>query len=378
MDFMKVIKIKLKNIQKYLIQKIPLINTILIFLRKFSFYFFIYLFSYCFFIFPYEALYYLYFGNIIGINSFLINFCITTIVISYFRSVIRLSFLRYLIHYGIGIGFIGFFILIFGLLINIIFTGNSEKIALICLNIHIFLIILSIKNGNTIYLKTLDIRTDKKIKTDINLIFLSDLHLGSNSKNHLKKIIKKIKQIKYDLLLIGGDMIDSSKFNLGNLKLFFEISKPIIFVSGNHEYYLNNFKEKLSSLKEYNINFLNNMSFKYKELNIIGISDDINLNTKENLTTKLLKRNFFNLVLVHKPCLWDFLPSSIDLMLSGHTHNGQIFPFNLIVKLKYKYIFGLYKKSNSKLYVSSGSGCWGPRMRLGSRNEIVYIKLRKK
>ena len=100
--------------------------------------------------------------------------------------------------------------------------------------------------------------------------------------------------------------------------------------------------------------------------------------TKKNLTTKLLKRNFFNLVLVHKPCLWDFLPSSIDLMLSGHTHNGQIFPFNFIVKLKYKYVFGLYKKSNSKLYVSSGSGCWGPTMRLGSRNEIVYIKLKNK
>ena len=75
------------------------------------------------------------------------------------------------------------------------------------------------------------------------------------------------------------------------------------------------------------------MSFNYKELNIIGISDDVRLNKKKNLTTKLLKRNFLNLVLVHKPCLWDFLPIEIDLMLSGHTHNGQIFPFNFFVKL---------------------------------------------
>ena len=355
-----------------------MINTISLFLRKFSFYIFIYLSSYCFFIFPYEVLYFLYFGKVLGFYSLLINFCITTIIIFYFRSSIKFSFLRYLINYGIGIGFIGFFILIVGLLINKIFAGNSQTIALICLNIHIFLIFLSIINGNTIYLKTLNIRTDKKIKNDINLIFLSDLHLGSNSKNHLKKIIKKIKQLKYDLLLIGGDMIDSSTFNFDNLKLFFGISKPIIFVSGNHEYYLRNFREKLSSLKEYNINFLDNMSFNYKELNIIGISDDVPLNTKKNLTTQLLKRNFFNLILVHKPCLWDFLPSKIDLMLSGHTHNGQIFPFNFIVKLKYKYTFGLYKKLSSKLYVSSGAGCWGPKMRLGSRNEIVYIKLKNK
>ena len=64
-------------------------------------------------------------------------------------------------------------------------------------------------------------------------------------------------------------------------------------------------------------------------------------------------------------------------MLSGHTHNGQIFPFNFIVKLKFKYIYGLYKNNFSKLYVSSGSGCWGPRLRLGSSNEIVNIRLKK-
>ena len=69
------------------------------------------------------------------------------------------------------------------------------------------------------------------------------------------------------------------------------------------------------------------MSFNYKELNIIGISDDVRLNTKKSYN-KIIQKNFLNLVLVHKPCLWDFLPIEIDLMLSGHTHNGQIFPFN--------------------------------------------------
>ena len=62
-------------------------------------------------------------------------------------------------------------------------------------------------------------------------------------------------------------------------------------------------------------------------------------------------------------------------MLSGHTHNGQIFPFNFLVKLQFKHIYGLYEKLNSKLYVSSGSGCWGPKMRLGSKNEIVRIQI---
>ena len=62
-------------------------------------------------------------------------------------------------------------------------------------------------------------------------------------------------------------------------------------------------------------------------------------------------------------------------MLCGHTHNGQIFPFNFFVKLKYPNIYRLYEKLNSKLYVSSGAGCWGPKMRLGSQNEIVELIL---
>ena len=65
-------------------------------------------------------------------------------------------------------------------------------------------------------------------------------------------------------------------------------------------------------------------------------------------------------------------------MLSGHTHNGQIFPFNFLVKLKYKYIYGMYHQKNSSLYVSSGVGCWGPKMRLGTQNEIVSVFIKKK
>ena len=64
-------------------------------------------------------------------------------------------------------------------------------------------------------------------------------------------------------------------------------------------------------------------------------------------------------------------------MLCGHTHNGQIFPFNFLVRLKHKYMYGIFKNKNSTLYVSSGIGCWGPKMRLGSNNELVQIIIRK-
>ena len=86
----------------------------------------------------------------------------------------------------------------------------------------------------------------------------------------------------------------------------------------------------------------------------------------------------FNLLIAHKPSFWSAFNEQIDLMLSGHTHNGQIFPFNLLVKLKFKNLYGLYTNRQSYLYVSSGVGCWGPKMRLGTQNEIVEIFLNNK
>ena len=101
------------------------------------------------------------------------------------------------------------------------------------------------------------------------------------------------------------------------------------------------------------------------------------MEAQKNIARKLIQAEFFNIVLVHKPSLWGYVYEETDLMLSGHTHNGQIFPFNLFVRMRFKNIYGLYEKLTSKLYVSSGSGCWGPKIRLGTRNEIVDVLISK-
>jgi hypothetical protein len=62
-------------------------------------------------------------------------------------------------------------------------------------------------------------------------------------------------------------------------------------------------------------------------------------------------------------------------MLCGHTHNGQIFPFNFLVRLQFAQTYGHYGVPGAQLYVSSGAGCWGPGMRLGSRNEIIHLEI---
>ena len=196
-------------------------------------------------------------------------------------------------------------------------------------------------------------------------------------KKHLEKILLKIKDLEFDFLLIGGDFIDSSSFDLNDLDILKNLKKPIFFISGNHEYYIKDYEKKLKKLKNYDISFLDNESFQLKKINLIGISDNLTLQNQKNTANKLIQKNLFNLILVHKPNLWNHIYEKTDLMLSGHTHNGQIFPFNFFVRLQYKYIYGLYKQSKSILYVSSGSGCWGPNMRLGTKNEIVDIVIAK-
>ena len=275
-----------------------------------------------------------------------------------------------------GIGFISFWIASLGLLINTFALTNSLIVGIFCVLTILLITLISISNGEDLKSKSLHL-SSPKVDEQINLVFISDTHLGSNSKTHLEKIYSKIEKIKFDLLLIGGDFIDSSAFDLKGLEVLKKLNKPILFVSGNHEYYIKDHEEKLSRLSDYGLTFLDNESFKFKGINFIGISDNQSIGDQKLVTSKLIKKDLFNLVIVHKPSLWEFVYKNIDLMLSGHTHNGQIFPFNFFVRLQFKYIYGLYQKLNSKLYVSSGSGCWGPRMRLGTTNEIIQILISK-
>jgi uncharacterized protein len=85
-----------------------------------------------------------------------------------------------------------------------------------------------------------------------------------------------------------------------------------------------------------------------------------------------------SILLYHLPTGLKVVNSAgIDLQLSGHTHNGQMMPFNFLVKLMFPYMTGLYEYKGSKLYVSQGTGTWGPPMRLGSNCEITLLKLKK-
>ena len=295
----------------------------------------------------------------------------------YSRTHVTAPALKVFIHYGLGMGFVAFFVLNTGLLASAVLPGLTREIGWVALAVTVAVCAKGMANGRQLSMRKIEI-TSPKIKEAVRLVFISDVHLGSNPPRHLENIRSMIKGMEFDALLIGGDLFDSSAFDAGDLGRLKTVKKPILFVTGNHEFYVRDREAKLGELAGHGITLLDGKKTQLKGINIVGIGDNQPVERQLETAHGLLSKEKFNLVMVHRPSLWEVVPDGTDLMLSGHTHNGQIFPFNHLVGLQFKAVYGLYRKGRSTLYVSSGSGCWGPVMRLGTRNEVVSVAIRPK
>ena len=240
------------------------------------FYVVVFCITYFIYIYPFEILNELIFNEKVNRrSSFYYTIIISFLIIFYFRSYTSLKPLKIFIYEGMGIGFISFWIVTNAIFINGIFNVNSYYLGLLSLFIIIILSLISFYFGSKIYLKNINIKSNK-IKSDVSFVFMSDVHMGSNSIKHLNKIILQLKNKSFDFLLIGGDLIDSSSFNLSNLKIIKEnISCPIYFVTGNHEYYLKDSNTKIKEINNYGINHICNNNIEVNSINLIGIDDNI-------------------------------------------------------------------------------------------------------
>ena len=342
------------------------------------FYLVVFCVTYFIYVYPFEVLNELIFNEKPNRrSSFYYTIIISVLIIFYFRSYTSLKPLRIFIYEGMGIGFISFWIMTVANLINFIFSINSYLIGIISLFIIIILTFISFIFGFKINFKNIHIKSNK-IQQNLSFIFFSDVHLGSNNINHLNKILAKLNNQKFDFLLIGGDLIDSSSFIIDHLKIIKKkINSPIFFVTGNHEYYIKNSKAKIEEINNIGIKHLSNTNLEIHNVNLVGIDDNLTKEQQIEIVKNKQLINKFNITLIHKPSVWDKVQNYTDLMLSGHTHGGQIFFFNLFVRLQFKYLYGLYSNKDSKLYVTSGAGTWGPKMRLGTSNEIILFHLSK-
>ncbi|MDC3096893.1 metallophosphoesterase [Alphaproteobacteria bacterium] len=331
--------------------------------------------SYLIFIFPFDILS-SWLGNPSKLHeSLLATSLVFALCLYYFRSKSTNKIIKFFVYEGFGIGTVSFFIILPLIVISYFQILIDYQLVIIFFSIQIPAIIYGYMNSKKLKIKRLLIKSNL-INKNINFVFISDVHIGSNHPSTLKKLVSKINSLDFNFLVIGGDLIDSSAFQISDLYELKKIEKPIFFVTGNHEYYIQNHKEHLQDLKTVGIKILENETLQLDGINLIGLSDNITNKSKIEYVEKLSKKDLFNLLIVHKPSIWKKVSNNANLMLSGHTHNGQIFPFNFVVKLQFPQNYGLYKNKNNLLYVSSGSATWGPKIRIGSNNEIIHIEFK--
>jgi predicted MPP superfamily phosphohydrolase len=226
------------------------------------------------------------------------------------------------------------------------------------------------------------------VKT-LRIAAVSDIHLGSIiRKRSLKKMSGIIKDLKPDLVLLLGDIVDGEigPVMRGDLLQYFsypDCTDGLYAITGNHEF-IGGAARTIPYIESKGIRILKDEIVTLKGgIQLIGRidRDSYRFYRKERLSLDELMKQADTtkpiILLDHQPFHLDETAKyGVDLQLSGHTHNGQMWPLNYVTKMIYELSYGYLKKGNTNFIVSSGYGLWGPRVRLGSRSEVLLINIK--
>lgn len=287
-----------------------------------------------------------------------------------------------------------FFLLIASLIVFVLIMLNYyfnfqipvRVISSILIVIMVFLITYGVINSNNPKIVNWNITSEKLSKdwSGKKIIMISDVHLGSvRNEKFLKKIITKIKAEKPDVVFLLGDLIDGSSFPYEKWFTEFSTLKPqfgILYVEGNHEKYSQEYDTFKAALPQ----SLNNLTDKRVIINntqIVGLNysesrydGDIN----KELEILGYDKNQSSIVLMHDPKnVKDLSVEGATLVLSGHTHGGQLFPFTFLVKTLYKkYTHGVSYTGSTASVTSSGVGTSLLPLRIGTTPEIIVLTIK--
>ena len=254
------------------------------------------------------------------------------------------------------------------------------------------LIIVGFINAVSPVIKSYDITVDKHFtdgSDQMRIVAVSDIHLGSIiRKRSMRHLSSMIAEEKPDLVLFLGDLIDGSIGPVLRDDLLSHLSLPELrfgtyAITGNHEF-MSDLKKSLPYIESKGIRVLTDETVRLDNgVQIAGRTDRTVMQGsgkgRASLDSLLAATDpsLPVIMLAQQPYgLSDLEGSMVDLQLSGHTHNGQMWPLSLITKRMFELSYGWRQFGNTHVIVSSGFGIWGPRMRLGTRPEIVSILLR--
>jgi hypothetical protein len=271
---------------------------------------------------------------------------------------------------------------------------DYQKTKLITLFILIGLVIVTVTagfiNARNPVIRSMDLHISKKINGGgtLKIAMASDIHLGTLvGKRGASRLVRMINGVHPDIILLAGDIVDEdlksvTRRNLGDTLKNLVAPLGVYAITGNHEY-IGGAAEAVAYLTRYNIKFLSDTIELIDNRFYLAGRDD---RDKSRFTGKprkpladILKgidHSFPILLMDHQPFQLSRPEElGVDLQLSGHTHDGQIWPFNYITGAIYEVSWGYKKKGNTHIYVSCGFGTWGPPMRIGNRPEVVLITL---
>ena len=219
--------------------------------------------------------------------------------------------------------------------------------------------------------------TSAKVSSTLRFAQITDVHIGSRTGAFLGRVMDRVNNLNIDFLCITGDFIDAPGVSEQALSALSSCRVPIYFSIGNHERY-EDLDAILERLERLGVDVLRSRTTTQGQVQLIGIDDaEDPSHVRQELEALDIDPSRFVLLLYHRPRgLRAASEKGVDLMISGHTHNGQIVPFNFIVASVFKKTVGLFQQGVTQLYVSPGTGTWGPVMRLGSRGEVTFFVIR--
>ncbi len=222
----------------------------------------------------------------------------------------------------------------------------------------------------------------------LNIAVASDIHLGSiNGPRFLSKVVDKINKLNPDIILLPGDILDENIAPLLRNGAGEELKKlkakyGVYAVTGNHEF-IGGIDQSAKFLTDHGVNLIRDSVILIENSFYLAGRDDrtisrFTLARRKELPQiiKGIDKSLPIIMMDHQPYgLNEAFENGIDLQLSGHTHNGQLWPLNYIIEKIYELAWGYKRIGNTHYYVSCGVGLWGPPIRTGSRPEVVNIKL---
>jgi uncharacterized protein len=291
-------------------------------------------------------------------------------------------------------GFVAYlllFTIIFDLL-NIFVKFPPHTIGMFVMSSSIVVSIYGLIKGQVFKQTVQDIILDK-VQKEFTIGHLSDIHLGHfRGRKYFQRIVNQVRKAKPDIVIITGDFIDSEvaiiRDDLSPLKY---LDMPVYYCEGNHDRSVGNeIVEK--TLKKYGVRLLQNeVEHLENGIQLIGInhinadhnSYDPHADGEETVSTLLPKikisKDLPSILLHHTPEGVKYMNElGVDLVLSGHTHAGQMFPFNLFANLIFPFNKGVYNYKDTQVFISQGIGTYGPPMRVGTSNEFVLLKIKGK